>query len=165
MIKKFNIGLLVMFGLGYSKFMPGTIASFVTLLIYNFLFILQINIFFLLILFLVVLIYSTFIIDKLSKNFSSIDAKEIVIDEFIGQSIPILSIYFMIEPNNLIEFILLSLISFVIFRIFDIFKPFPINLVDKKIKNGFGVIFDDVLAGVITSIIILSFIYFIPNGQ
>jgi phosphatidylglycerophosphatase A len=165
MIKKFNIGLLVMFGLGYSKFMPGTIASFVTLLIYNFLFILQINIFFLLILFLVVLIYSTFIIDKLSNNFSSIDAKEIVIDEFIGQSIPILSIYFMIEPNNLIEFILLTLISFVIFRIFDIFKPFPINLVDKKIKNGFGVIFDDVLAGVITSIIILSFIYFIPNGQ
>ena len=154
-----------MFGLGYSKFMPGTIASFVTLLIYNFLFILQINIFFLLILFLVVLIYSTFIIDKLSNNFSSIDAKEIVIDEFIGQSIPILSIYFMIEPNNLIEFILLTLISFVIFRIFDIFKPFPINLVDKKIKNGFGVIFDDVLAGVITSIIILSFIYFIPNGQ
>ena len=71
----------------------------------------------------------------------------------------------MIEPNNLIEFILLTLISFVIFRIFDIFKPFPINLVDKKIKNGFGVIFDDVLAGVITSIIILSFIYFIPNGQ
>jgi len=165
MIKKFNIGLLVMFGLGYSKFMPGTIASFVTLLIYNFLFILQINIFFLLILFLVVLIYSTFIIDKLSNNFSSIDAKEIVIDEFIGQSIPILSIYFMIEPNNLIEFILLTLISFVIFRIFDIFKPFPINLVDKKIKNGFGVIFDDILAGVITSIIILSFIYFIPNGQ
>mgnify|MGYP006168751313 CR=1 FL=1 len=128
MIKKFNIGLLEMFGLGYSKFMPGTIASFVTLLIYNFLFILQINIFFLLILFLVVLIYSTFIIDKLSNNFSSIDAKEIVIDEFIGQSIPILSIYFMIEPNNLIEFILLTLISFFIFRIFDIFKPFPINL-------------------------------------
>ena len=62
------------------------------------------------------------------------DPKEIVIDEFIGQSIPILTVYsFMIE-GNLEHFILYSFISFILFRFFDILKPFPINIIDKNMK-------------------------------
>ena len=40
------------------------------------------------------------------------------------------------------------LLGFVLFRVFDIWKPWPIRLADEKIHGGFGIIFDDVLAGV-----------------
>ena len=43
---------------------------------------------------------------------------------------------------------------------FDILKPFPINLVDKKIKNGFGVVLDDLLAGVYVIITMALFGHF-----
>jgi len=46
------------------------------------------------------------------------------------------------------------ILSFILFRIFDILKPYPINLIDKNIKNGFGVIFDDVVAGVFATIVL-----------
>mgnify|MGYP001235750763 FL=1 len=59
------------------------------------------------------------------------------------------------------NFIPLSfLILFVLFRFFDILKPFPINLVDKKIKNGFGIVLDDVIAGIFTTILYFIGYYF-----
>jgi phosphatidylglycerophosphatase A len=97
-----------------------------------------------------------------NKNlFTKVDAKEIVIDEFIGQSIPVLTIYYFIEKNNLIHFILYTFVSFVLFRIFDIWKPYPINKIDKNMKNGFGVVFDDVVAGVYSTAVLLIIIVFI----
>jgi phosphatidylglycerophosphatase A len=48
---------------------------------------------------------------------------------------------------------------FFLFRLFDIFKPYPINIIDKKIKNGFGVMLDDVLAGIYS--VIVFFLIFI----
>jgi len=47
-----------------------------------------------------------------------------------------------------------------LFRFFDIIKPFPINLIDKKMKNGFGVVLDDVLAGIFSAIIYWIGYYF-----
>ena len=82
------------------------------------------------------------------KNDANKDPKEIVIDEVIGQSIPI----YMYEiahgtTKDSQEAILFYLYMFILFRFFDIKKPFPINYFDKKFKNSFGVIFDDVVAG------------------
>ena len=88
------------------------------------------------------------------KYFTEIDAKEIVIDEFIGQSIPILTIYNFVQKNNVGDFILYTFISFIFFRIFDIVKPFPINKIDQNMKNGFGVILDDIIAGIYSSIVL-----------
>ena len=144
-----------MFGIGNSKFVPGTVASFVTCLIYIILFYLKVNIFFLLTINLVIFILSVFLIDFLKNFFSTVDAREIVIDEFIGQSIPILSFYSFLEKENISMFIVIVFVSFILFRIFDILKPYPINLVDQKIKNGFGVMLDDVIAGIFTSILTL----------
>ena len=144
-----------MFGIGNSAFMPGTVASFITCLIYIILFNFKINIFFLLMINLVILIFSIYLIDSLKNFFSNIDAKEIVIDEFIGQSIPILSFYSFLEKENINMFIIVVFASFVLFRIFDIFKPYPINLIDQKLKNGFGVMLDDVVAGIFSSILTL----------
>ena len=61
------------------------------------------------------------------------------------------------------DFILYTFISFILFRIFDITKPYPIGKIDKNMKNGFGVILDDIVAGIYsitTLLIIISFIQY-----
>ncbi len=166
MINKIGKTILTMFGIGYFKYAPGTVASFITCLIfYSLASIDGINqIIFPYIIFLIIIfIYSTILIDKIYKKE---DSKEIVIDEFIGQSIPLLAISTSNELSiKLITFLdnissqlgfnwfeISILISFILFRFFDILKPFPINLIDKKIKNSFGVILDDVVAGIFATI-------------
>ena len=150
-----------MLGLGNSKYAPGTVASFITCLIYILFFNLQINITFLILGTSIILIYSVYSIDEYKNSFSETDAKEIVIDEFIGQSIPVLTIYSFFEDDNVGIFIFYTFISFVLFRLFDVWKPYPINKIDKNIKNGFGVILDDLVAGIYSIIILLTFIFFI----
>ena len=156
MIDKIGLALLTMFGIGHIKYAPGTVASFVTCLIYYPLILIKINFIYLLIIFLILLIYSIIIIDKLSHHFKEKDPKEIVIDEFIGQSIPLIfmSEYIISSKNPLLFFL-----AFFLFRFFDILKPFPINIIDKKMKNGLGVVLDDIIAGIYTSITILIFGY------
>ena len=151
-----------MFGLGNSRYAPGTVASFVTCLIYIALFNYKVNILILIGLVILIFLYSIFILDELKNSFSEIDAKEIVIDEFVGQSIPLLSIYNLVLFNNINNFILYTFSVFFLFRLFDIFKPYPINIIDKKIKNGFGVMLDDVLAG-IYSVIVFFLIFIVLN--
>jgi len=155
MIKKLKILTLTMVGLGNSKYAPGTVASFVTCIIYIWFYISQVNIFLLIPGVALIFVVSVYVIDNSKKLFSKTDAKEIVIDEFVGQSIPILTIYSLIEKNNFIHFALFTLISFILFRVFDIFKPYPINKIDQKMKNGFGVILDDIVAGIYSAIILL----------
>ena len=161
MIKKINILILSILGIGYSKYAPGTVASFTTCLFYIFFFNFQINIFFLILGLIFIFIYSVYTIDQLKNYFEEIDAKEIVIDEFIGQSIPILTIYSIIQENKIGAFILYTFISFILFRMFDITKPYPIGRIDKNMKNGFGIILDDIVAGIYSSAILLIIISFI----
>jgi phosphatidylglycerophosphatase A len=150
-----------MFGIGNSKFAPGTVASFVTCIVYIWFYNSHVNIFFLIFGVFFIFFVSIYSIDSFKNSFSEIDAKEIVIDEFIGQSIPILTIYNFIEKNNLNHFIFFTFISFILFRIFDILKPYPIKQIDQKMKNGFGVILDDVIAGVYSVALIMIIIFFI----
>ena len=161
MIKRLNILILTMFGIGNSKFAPGTVASFVTCIVYIWFYNSHVNIFFLIFGVFFIFFVSIYSIDSFKNSFSEIDAKEIVIDEFIGQSIPILTIYNFIEKNNLNNFIFFTFISFILFRIFDILKPYPIKQIDQKMKNGFGVILDDVIAGVYSVALIMIIIFFI----
>ena len=156
MIDKIGLALLTLFGIGHIKYAPGTVASFVTCLIYYPLILIKINFIYLLIIFLILLIYSIILIDKLSHHFKEKDPKEIVIDEFIGQSIPLIfmSEYIISSKNPLPIFL-----AFFLFRFFDILKPFPINIIDKKMKNGLCVVLDDIIAGIYTSITILIFGY------
>jgi phosphatidylglycerophosphatase A len=74
---------------------------------------------------------------------SSEDPGEIVVDEVAGQWL-LLSVL----PATLPAYI----VGFLLFRAFDIVKPWPISLADRKIKGGFGVMFDDILAGVIPAL-------------
>jgi len=149
MIKTFNLLFVTMFGLGKIKFIPGTIGSLATVLILYFCFhILRIdsNLIFLGIL--IIFIYSFVAVANHTKNSENKDPGEIVIDEFIGQSIPI----FLYEVSHGTvkaqdEAIIFYVVCFILFRYFDIVKPFPVSYFDKKHKNSFGVIMDDVCAG------------------
>ena len=89
------------------------------------------------------------------------DPKEVVVDEFIGQSIPIY-IYEISHgtSKDSSEAVLFYLYIFILFRFFDIKKPFPINFFDKKFKNSFGVIFDDVIAGFYVVLTLIIFMIF-----
>jgi phosphatidylglycerophosphatase A len=160
MIKKINIFILSMFAVGRSKYAPGTVASFITSLIFIFFFTVQINILILIFGVSLIFIYSVYSIDTYGNYFDEIDSKEIVIDELVGQSIPILTIYYFVENNDIYNFILYTFFSFALFRLFDITKPYPINKIDKHMKNGFGVMLDDIVAGIYASIFLLIIILF-----
>ena len=96
-----------------QKYAPGTVASFITSLIFIYFFNYQINIIFLILNVTLIFIFSIYSIDKYQNSFDEIDSKVIVIDEFVGQSIPILTIYTLIPKNNMISFI--SIFSFLLF--------------------------------------------------
>ncbi len=76
------------------------------------------------------------------------DDGRIVWDEFAGQSITFLPVLYLGQMNWL-----WLLLGFILFRIFDIKKPLFIGWCDRNLKNGFGVMFDDFLCGVIVAII------------
>ena len=116
MIKNINILILSMFSIGRSKYAPGTVASFITSLIFIIFYNFQTNIIFLILSVSLIFIFSVYSIDKYKKNFNEIDAKEIVIDEFVGQSVPILTIYSFVPKNSIATFVVLVIISFILFR-------------------------------------------------
>ena len=77
------------------------------------------------------------------------DQKSIVIDELAGMWVALIPVAGIIMMR---EFIICSFLAFLFFRIFDIWKPYPIDVVDRKIKNYFGVVVDDLIAGVYAAI-------------
>ena len=93
------------------------------------------------------------------KNFKDSDPQEIVIDEFIGQSIPIIlfEIFHGDRNYSAYEALQIYLWFFLLFRVFDGLKPFPIDYVDKKFKNSFGILFDDILAGIYVVLCLILF--------
>ena len=159
MIKTFNYLFVTCFGIGSFRYAPGTITSLVTtVFLFSLFHIINLSsniIFFIL---LSVFIYSFYAVSYYIKDNVNKDPKEVVVDEFIGQSIPIylyeLSHGTIKDPQ---EAVLFYLYIFILFRYFDIKKPFPVNFFDKKFKNSFGVIFDDVAAGLYVVLTLMIF--------
>ena len=138
-----------MFGLGKIPKIPGTFGSLATvILLYLFFHKLNISSNVILVGLIIIFIYSFSAVADYIKENENKDPKEIIIDEFIGQSIPIYlyEISHGTEKSSE-EAVIFYGICFVLFRFFDIIKPFPVNFFDKNFKNSFGVIMDDVCAG------------------
>tara|TARA_B100001027_G_scaffold175032_1_gene126250 strand:- start:232 stop:738 length:507 start_codon:yes stop_codon:yes gene_type:complete len=159
MIKKFNTLFVTMFGLGRIKTFPGTIGSLVTIIILYILFhTLNISSNLILLGLIIIFIYSFSAVAKHIENNENKDPKEVVIDEFIGQSIPI----YLYEISHGTEkspdeALIFYTICFILFRFFDIKKPFPVNYFDRNFKNSFGVIMDDVCAGFYVVLLLICF--------
>ena len=149
MSNKIYFLFVTLFGIGKIKKIPGSIASLVTTLFLFFvLHILNISPNIILISVIVIFFISLYAVNIFIKDLENKDPKEVVIDEFIGQSIPI-CLYEIAhegtkETNQVLTY---YFVIFILFRIFDITKPFPVNYYEKNFKNSIGVIMDDVCAG------------------
>ena len=108
---------------------------------------------------LIIFVYSYFAIASSLQNFKDSDPQEIVIDEFVGQSIPIILFEIFHGDRNYSAYEALQIYFwfFLLFRVFDGLKPFPIDYVDKKFKNTFGILFDDILAGIYVVLCLILF--------
>ena len=156
-MKKINLLISTFFGNGYVSFIPGTLTSLSTLIIlyiffevFNFK-----NLNYILILYSIIFFYSFYAVMDSENEFENKDPRQIVIDEVLGQAMPIILIVYL-SSNNLINIPveIYYLISFFLFRFFDIVKPFPVSYFDKQHKNFFGIIMDDIMAGLYTMILI-----------
>ena len=159
MIKTLNYLIVTCFGIGSIRFAPGTITSLITtVFLYSLFHIINLPNNTILVSLVIIFIYSFYAVSEYIKFNENKDPKEVVIDEFIGQCIPI----YLYEIShgavkNAQEAVLFYLYIFILFRFFDIKKPFPINFIDKKFKNSFGVIIDDVIAGLYVVLTLIIF--------
>ena len=147
--------------IGKIKYAPGTIASLITCLI----FLLLINISnytFIFLITLLIFLYSFMAINNSFDEFESDDPQEIVIDEVVGQMLPLLAIP-IYETLYQLPTAYYCVSGFLFFRLFDVWKPYPISYVDNNVKGSLGIMLDDVLAGIYT-IITLSVIFFFLGG-
>ena len=159
MIKTLNYLFVTCFGIGSFRFAPGTITSLITtVFLYSLFHIINLSNNTILVILLIVFIYSFYAVSEYIKYNENKDPKEVVIDEFIGQSIPIY-LYEIAHGStkDLNEVALFYLYIFILFRYFDIKKPFPVSFFDKKFKNSFGVILDDVVAGLYVVLTLIIF--------
>ena len=159
MFKTINYLFVTCMGIGSFRFAPGTITSLVTtIFLYSLFHLVNLSDKIILLILFIILIYSFYAISEYIRDNENKDPKEVVIDEFIGQSIPI----YLYEISHgtskeTQEAVLFYLYIFILFRFFDIKKPFPINFFDKKFKNSFGVIFDDIIAGIYVVLTLIIF--------
>ena len=152
---------VTLFGIGKLKRIPGTYASLATTILLFFLFH-KLNTSANIVLICVIIIFfiSLYAINIFIKDLENKDPKEVVIDEFIGQSIPI-CLYEIAHENTkeTSQILTAYFLMFILFRIFDIVKPYPVSYYDKNFKNSFGVVMDDVCAGLyVVAVLILYMI-------
>ncbi len=144
-----NFLFVTLLGVGKLKKIPGSYASLITTIFLFILFhVLNFSANYVLIVIIVIFLISIYAINIYIEKLDTKDPKEVVIDEFIGQSIPICLYEIAHEGAREVGQILTYyFIMFILFRIFDIAKPYPVNYYDKNFKNSFGVLMDDVCAG------------------
>ena len=162
MLNKINFLFVTLFGMGKIKKIPGSFASLATTIFLFFLFhILNISLNIVLICVIIIFFISLYAVNIFIKDLDNKDPKEVVIDEFIGQSIPICLYEIAHEGAKETDQVLTYyFIMFLLFRIFDIAKPFPVSYYEKNFQNSFGVIMDDVCAGLYVVAILVLYMVF-----
>jgi phosphatidylglycerophosphatase A len=95
--------------------------------------------------------------DKIEKSAQIKDPGFIVVDEVVGQWIALLPLPFLYSllnsESSYLYFAIIAAVAFITFRVFDIWKPWPVNYVDKNVHGGYGIMLDDVIAGMYALII------------
>jgi phosphatidylglycerophosphatase A len=131
------------FGSGLSPFAPGTAGTLVALLFVPLLALLSTG--YLLAVLLIASLTGIYICAYSARKLGAKDPSSIVWDEFVG-------LWIALAGFPVSFFWLLS--GFVVFRCFDIFKPWPISVLDRKVPGGLGIMLDDILAGVMTWLVL-----------
>tara|TARA_B100000902_G_C27295811_1_gene909853 strand:+ start:174 stop:632 length:459 start_codon:yes stop_codon:yes gene_type:complete len=146
-MKVFTKYFVTLFGIGFISFAPGTFGSLFAIFFW-YVFVDLFSMFYFIVLFVFVLSVSFYFTDIYLKNYKKKDPSEVIVDEFLGQSIPLL----FIVNFNIYE----VLIAFVSFRFFDIYKIYPINKIED-LKGSYGIILDDIVAGIYSLIILMLY--------
>ena len=156
-MKKINVLLSTFFGYGYLTKIPGTVTSAVTtIFIYIAYEILDYtNLKFSIVFFAILFFYSFYAVRDAESEFEKKDPGQIVVDEVLGQWMPLILLLYLNQLGKIsIQVEYYYFISFFSFRFFDILKPFPVSYFDKNHKNYFGIIMDDIMAGLYSMILI-----------
>ena len=157
-MKIFTKIFVSIFFVGYIKFASGTWGSLAAILIlYPIIKYTMLSLEVLIIIFIILFFISNLFINFFSNFTNSNDSKHIVIDELLGIFIILIFYDFIFIYNDFITLILI----FFIFRLFDIIKIFPANYIDKNLKNGYGVMIDDIIAGIYTILTLMILNVFI----
>ena len=156
-MKKINILISTFFGYGYLSKIPGTVTSLVTTIFiyiaYEYLGYVDLK--FSIIFFLLLFFYSFYAVKDSESEFKNKDPRQIVIDEVLGQAMPLILLLYLNQNNQLsLQIEVYYFLSFLSFRFFDIIKPFPVSYFDKNFKNYFGIIMDDIMAGFYSMLVI-----------
>jgi len=156
-MKKINVLISTFFGYGYLTKIPGTVASLVTTLFifiaYEYLGYADLK--FSIIFFTLLFFYSFYAVKDSESEFKNKDPRQIVIDEVLGQAMPLILVLYLNQTNQLsLQIEIYYMLSFLFFRFFDIIKPFPVSYFDKNFKNYFGIIMDDIMAGLYSMLLI-----------
>ena len=160
-LKKFSHLFSTFFGVGLLPKAPGTWGSFVALFLFYGLIYVQISFLLYFLFFIFFSIASIIICEIASKDLVEKDHKTIVIDEVAGAGlsflfIPLLGIYNFSTLEWQKESYLAAFILIILFRFFDILKPHPISFIDSKFKSGFGIVCDDLVAGIFAGLTLLG---------
>ena len=138
------------FGAGLSPKAPGTAGTLVAIPIYLLLMWAGPQVYYPVLA--VALVAGVFICGYTAKAIGVDDPKGVVWDEIVGYLITLAWL-----PLNAVWVI----VGFLLFRLFDIWKPWPIRWVDRNIKGGAGIMFDDVIAAVFACVILNLAAYFL----
>lgn len=142
------------FGSGYLPYMPGTWGTLVAVPMY-WITKVYFSSFYTEIL-IAAFIFGVAVSEIAGRYFQVEDDSRIVWDEIVGYGITMLFV-----PLN----VWLMIGGFILFRIFDVIKPWPIRLADRHLKGGFGVMFDDVLAGIFAAAVLYGAYLLMLKGQ
>lgn len=141
------------FGTGVIPIAPGTFGTLAAIPIY--LVMSHLPTLWYIVLTLIFIIAAIFICDKVARDIQVHDHPGIVLDEIVGYLLTMTAV-----PFGLFWIIA----GFVLFRLFDIWKPWPIRWLDAKVKGGFGIVVDDLLAAVyawvVLQIIAMILVYY-----
>ena len=136
-------------GIGLIRFAPGTFGSIFAWFLFIFL---SHYLNMILFTFLACLV-AIWVCEYISKDLEEKDDKSIVIDELVGMWIALMPAIYFADTQS--ERTIIAILALILFRVFDILKPFPISYFDQRFKNGFGIVIDDVIAGIITLLILI----------
>ena len=156
LFKNFSAFLALGFGSGLITKAPGTFGTLVAIPIFLFLQFLSQSLIYLFII--TMFFIGIYVADKTSQALAMKDPSCIVIDEIVG--FLLLLVLVVHVPGTEISITKIDyILAFILFRIFDIWKPFPIDFLEKKFKGGFGIMIDDVGAAIYAYIIFILIHY------
>ena len=137
------------FASGLAPFAPGTFGTLTAIPLYLLMQDLSLPVYLFVVL--LVTLSGIWICDKASKSLAVHDHPGIVWDEFAGYFVTMIA-----APSGLLWIVA----GFLLFRLFDIWKPWPISWLDKKVQGGLGIMMDDIVAGIF-ALVMLQLLYYL----